>query len=129
MFKAYGVEGMLDDSVRPTQIRLDLDDVNFADATRILEMATHTFYVPLDAHHALVADDTRENRARLTPQETETVYLSGLSADEMTEVAFAGQRSVPGAAGPVFSSRSKALTLRAPASTLDAFNATHEEPD
>jgi len=123
VFKAYGVDAMLDDSVRPTQIRLDLDDVSFVDAMRILEMATHTFYVPLDAHHVLVADDTRENRARLTPQETETIYLSGLSADEMTEVAtlakevFEVQQAQP-------SQSQKSLTLRAPASTLDAFNAT-----
>jgi len=123
VFKAYGVTAMLDDSVRPTQIRLDLDDVNFADAMRILEMATHTFYVPLDAHHVLVADDTHENRVRLTPQESETVYLSGLSADEMTEVAtlakevFEVQQAQP-------SQSENSLTLRAPASTLNAFNAT-----
>ncbi len=123
VFKAYGVEAMLDDSVRPTQIRLDLDDVNFVDATRILEMATHTFYVPLDAHHALVADDTRENRARLTPQETETVYLSGLSADEMTEVATLA-KEVFQVQQAQSSPSQKSLTLRAPASTLDAFNAT-----
>lgn len=123
VFKAYGIKAMLDDSVRPTQIRIDLDDVNFVDAMRILEMETHTFYVPLDAHHALVADDNRENRARLIPQETETVYLSGLSADEMTEVTtmakevFEVQQAQP-------SQSAKTLTLRAPASTLDAFNAT-----
>jgi len=123
VFKAYGVKAMLDDSVRPTQIRLDLDDVSFDDAMRILGMATHTFSVALDAHHALVADDSRENRARLIPQETETVYLSGLSADEMTEVAtlakevFEVQQAQP-------SQSAKSLTLRAPASTLDAFNST-----
>jgi Flp pilus assembly secretin CpaC len=123
MFKAYGVEAMLDDSVRPTQIRLDLDDVSFADAMRILEMATHTFYVPLDAHHVLVADDTRENRARLTPQESETVYLSGLSADEMTEVATLA-KEVFDVQHAQLSQSEHSLTVRAPASTLDAFNAT-----
>ena len=123
VFKAYGVEAMLDDSVRPTQIRLDLEDVSFVDAIRILDMATHTFYVPLDAHHALVADDTRENRTRLTPQETETVYLSGLSADEMTEVASLA-KEVFEAQQAQLSTSQGSLTLRAPASTLDAFNAT-----
>ena len=123
VFKAYGVEAMLDDSVRPTQIRLDLEDVSFVDAIRILDMATHTFYVPLDAHHALVADDTRENRTRLTPQETETVYLSGLSADEMTEVASLA-KEVFEAQQAQLSPSQGSLTLRAPASTLDAFNAT-----
>ncbi|MGB8029794.1 MAG: hypothetical protein WCF30_09010 [Terracidiphilus sp.] len=123
VFKAYGVKAMLDDSVRPTQIRLDMDDVSFVDAMRILELATHTFYIPLDAHHALVADDTRENRQRLTPQETETVYLSGLSADEMTEVATLA-KEVFQAQQTQLSPSQNSLTLRAPASTLDAFNAT-----
>jgi Flp pilus assembly secretin CpaC len=123
VFKAYGVNAMLDDSVRPTPIRLDLDDVSFVDAIRILQLATHTFYVPLDAHHALVADDTRENRQRLTPQETETVYLTGLSADEMTEVASLA-KEVFQAQQSQLSQSQHSLTLRATASTLDAFNAT-----
>ena len=123
VFKAYGVKAMLDDSVKPTQIRLDLDDVSFADATRILEMATHTFYVPLDAHQVLVADNTRDKREKLMPQESETVYLSGLSADEMTEVATLA-KEVFQAQQAQLSSSQHSLTLRAPASTLDAFNAT-----
>ena len=123
VFKAYGVKAMLDDSVQPTQIRLDLDDVSFADATRILEMATHTFYVPLDAHQVLVADDTRGNREKLMPQESETVYLSGLSADEMTEVSTLA-KEVFQAQQAQLSQSQHSLTLRAPASTLDAFNAT-----
>jgi Flp pilus assembly secretin CpaC len=123
VFKAYGVEAMLDDSVRSMQIRFDVDDVSFSEAMRILAMATHTFYVPLDAHHALVADDTRENRTRLTPQETETVYLSGLSTDEMTEVG-ALAKDVFQVKQVQASPSEQTLTLRAPASTLDAFNAT-----
>jgi Flp pilus assembly secretin CpaC len=123
VFKAYGVKAMLDDSVKPTQIRLDLDDVSFAEAMRILEMATHTFYVPLDAHQVLVADDTRANREKLMPQESETVYLSGLSADEMTEVSTLA-KEVFQAKQAQLSSSQHTLTLRASASTLDAFNAT-----
>ncbi len=123
VFKAYGVKAMLDDSVQATQIRLDLDDVGFADATRILEMATHTFYVPLDAHQVLVADDTRSNREKLMPQESETVYLSGLSADEMTQVSTLA-KEVFQAQQAQLSQSQHSLTLRAPASTLDAFNAT-----
>jgi len=123
VFKAYGVTAMLDDSVRPTQVRLDLDDVRFADAVRILGLATHTFYVPLDAHHALVADDTRENRARLTPEETETVYLAGLSADDMTAVESLAKDVFQTQKAQVSQSE-HTITLRAPESTLDAFNAT-----
>jgi len=123
VFKAYGVTAMLDDSVRPAQVRLDLDDVRFADAVRILGLATHTFYVPLDAHHALVADNTRENRVRLTPEETETVYLAGLSADDMSAIESLA-KDVFEAQQAQISQSEHTITLRAPASTLDAFNAT-----
>jgi Flp pilus assembly secretin CpaC len=123
VFKAYGVTAMLDDSVGPIQVRLDIDDVRFADAVRILGLATHTFYVPLDAHHALVAGDTRENRVRLTPQETETVYLAGLSADDMNEVEALAKNVFETQQAQVSQSE-HTITLRAPASTLDAFNTT-----
>jgi general secretion pathway protein D len=123
VFKAYGIKAMLDDSVRPTQIRLDLDNVSFTEATHILDMATHTFYVPLDAHHALIADDTRDNRQKLTPQEMETVYLAGLSTDEMTEVATLAKDAF-GAQKAQLSQSAHTLTLSAPAATLNAFNAT-----
>ena len=123
LFKAYGVIAMLDDSVRAIQVRLDMDGVGFEEAARILSMTTHTFYVPLDAHHVLVAADTRENRERLMPMETETVYLSGLSLDDMNQVQSLA-KNVFGAQQAQLSASQQALTLRAPASTLDAFNAT-----
>lgn len=123
VFKAYGLMAMIDDSVRPTQVRLDMDDVTFKDAMRILGLVTHTFYVPLDAHHALVADDARDIRERLTPQETETVYLAGLSADDMNEVQSLA-KNVFEAQQVQLSAPEHAMTIRAPASTLDAFNTT-----
>jgi Flp pilus assembly secretin CpaC/tetratricopeptide (TPR) repeat protein len=123
VFKAYGLMAMIDDSVRPTQVRLDMDDVTFKDAMRILGLVTHTFYVPLDAHHALVANDERDIRERLTPQETETVYLAGLSADDMNEVQSLA-KNVFEAQQVQLSGPEHAMTIRAPASTLDAFNTT-----
>ena len=79
VFKAFGVIAMIDDSVRAIEVRLDVDNASFEDTTQILGLVTHTFFVPLDAHHVVVADDTIENRRRLTPEEMETVYLSGMT--------------------------------------------------
>jgi general secretion pathway protein D len=123
VFKAYGLKAMLDDSVRPNQVRLDLDNVKFDEAAYILGLATHTFYVPLDAHQVLVADDTRDKREQFTPQEMETVYLAGLSADEMTEVQSLA-KNVFAIQQAQLSTSENSLTLRAPAATLDAFNST-----
>ncbi len=123
VFKAYGLAAMLDDSVRPTQVRLDLDDASFDEATRALALVTNCFYVPLDAHGVVVAADTRDKRQRFTPQELETVYMGGLSDDELTQVETLAKNvfNVPEVkADP----SAHAITLRAPASSLIAFNAT-----
>jgi tetratricopeptide (TPR) repeat protein len=126
VFKAYGIDATVDSSVPTTQARLDLDDATFEQATRALGMVTTSFWVPVDAHRVLVARDTNENRQQFMRQELETVYLSGLTATEMTDIGnlaknvFEAQHlGVDPTAGT--------LSIRAPASTLDAFNATLRE--
>jgi Flp pilus assembly secretin CpaC len=126
VFKAYGLEATLDENVRPTQIRLDLDDVGFAQAVRVLGMATNSFYVPLDAHRVLVAVNSRENRQQFQRQELETVYLPGLSGTELTEVGSLA-KNVFDAQESVVEPSAGTLTIRAPESTLNAFNATVRE--
>ena len=123
VFKAYGIETTMDDSVRGTMIHFDVDDANFVEAIRALSMVTKSFYVPIDAHRVLVALDTRENRIQFTRNGEETIYLSGLTQTEMTDmgnlaknVFEVSQTAVDATAGT--------LTLRAPESQLSAFNAT-----
>ncbi len=123
VFKAYGLEATVDDSVRPGLVRVDVDDATFAQAMRILSLLTNSFYVPLDAHRALVARDTPENRTQFERQVLETVYLPGLTSTELSDVSTLAknvfdvkQAAVDPGAGT--------LTLRAPEKTLDAFNAT-----
>jgi general secretion pathway protein D len=123
VFQAYGVKAMLDDSVRSINVRLDLDDATFAEAARIVGMVTKTFYVAIDAHHALVAEDTHENRLKYERQDTETMYLTGLSDDEITEVENVATKVFDiTQAKPSMANRT--ITFRGPASTLNAFNAT-----
>jgi general secretion pathway protein D len=126
IFRAYGIETTLDNSVRPLHVRLDMDNVSFNEAARILQMLTKTFYVPLDAHRVLVASDTKSNRDEFMRQELETISLSGLTQTEMTDVSNLAKN--------VFDVREAAvdltagtLTLRAPSKTLNAFNATMRE--
>jgi hypothetical protein len=123
IFKAYGVDATVDDSIHSTQVRLDVDDATFEQAMRVLSLLTNSFYVPLDAHRVLVARDTPENRQQFLRQEVETVYLSGLSPTELTDVGNMAknvfdvqQSSVDQSAGTV--------TIRAPERALNAFNAT-----
>jgi tetratricopeptide (TPR) repeat protein len=126
VFKAYGLEATMDDSVHITQIRLDVDDASFEQAMRVVSLLTNTFNVPLDAHRVLVAGNTAENRRRLLRLNLETIYLPGLTSTEMTDVGSLAknvfdlqQAAVEPSAGTI--------TIRAPESTLNAFNATMRE--
>jgi len=123
VFKAYGIEATVDDSVRTATVHLDLDSVSFGQAVRILGMLTQSFYVPLDAHRALVVRDTRDNRQQFSRQEYETVYLSGLSKEELTDVG-ALAKSVFEAQMSVVDSTSGTISIRASHRTLEAFNST-----
>ena len=123
VFKAYGLEATIDDSVRIVSVRFDLDQATFAQATKALALVTNSFYVPLDAHRALVARDTADNRRQYVREEFETIYLPGLTATELTDVTSVAknvfdiqQVSSDQTAGTVL--------LRAPAKTLNAFNET-----
>jgi general secretion pathway protein D len=123
VYKAYGIDATVDQSVSAVQARFDLDDVDFHRAVDVLNMVTNTFAVPLDTHRVLVARDTQVNRQQFQRQEAETVYLPGMSAEEMTAISniaknvFATQQvSIEQNLGT--------MTVRAPANTLDAFNAT-----
>jgi general secretion pathway protein D len=125
VFKEYGIEATVDDSVRVTPVKFDLDDATFAQAAESVSLVTNSFFVPIDAHRALVARDTRENRQQFTRNGEETVYLRGMTPNEMTDVTNMArnvfelpQASVNQSAGT--------LTVRAPESKLTAFNSTVE---
>ena len=126
VFRAYGIDATTDDSVQPTQLRFDIDNVSFYEAARALAMVTNSFYVPIDPHRVLVARDTRANRQQFIPLEMETLYLSGLDPTEMTEVTnlvkqvFEVQQAV---AEP----SAGTLTIRAPAHSINALNSTLRE--
>lgn len=123
VFKAYGISVSADDSLQSLPARLDIDDASFAEAMRAVALVTNTFYVPLDAHHVLVAHDTRANRQQFTPLQMETIYLSGLKPDEITEIGtlarqvFNMQQVTPDPGAGT-------LTIRASADAVTAFNTT-----
>ena len=88
IYAAYGIAAAFDDSFNNnTQLRIDLDQVDFATATGILARMTHIFAVPIQPKSALIAKDNQEQRDRLIPQIEETVYLPGVPQDEMAELA------------------------------------------
>ncbi len=123
VFKSYGIETTVDESVHSTPARVDLDNVSFGTAVRIVEMLTRSFHTTLDAHRVLVADDNATNRGTFMRQELETVYLSGLSTTELGDVGKLA-KEVFNAQQAVAEPGTGTITLRAPQNTLNAFNAT-----
>lgn len=123
VLRAYGIVPIVDDSVRSIPVRMDLDNASFEQAMRALNIITHSFAVTLDEHRVLLADDTASNRRQFTREEMETIYLNGLTQDQMNSVStlakniFEAQRvNVEPNAGT--------MTIRAPVSAMNAFNAT-----
>ena len=125
VFRAYGLTVMLDTSVHPFLTRFDVDDASFEQAARVLSLDTNTFFVPLDAHRALVAADSAINRNQFLRQGVETVYLTGLSDDELNDVLSVA-KNIFLVQQATLSLSERAIALRAPQRTLEAFNATLE---
>ncbi len=123
VYQAYGLTVMLDTSVHALPVRFDIDDVGFEEAARVLNLVTNTFSVALDAHRVMVAADTRDNRQKFEPEALETIYLTGMSDDELTEVETVA-KDVFKMQQVRISTTARTITLRAPAPTLNVFNAT-----
>jgi general secretion pathway protein D len=123
VFRAYGIEASVHDSLQSRQVRMDVEDATFSQAMRVLGLLTHSFYEPLDPHRVVVAQDTRENRTQFQRLQMETIYLPGMNDKELTEVSNLA-RNVFEAQQSVAEPTQGTLTLRATAKTLDAFNRT-----
>lgn len=126
VYKAYGIDATVDQSVSAALIRFDLDDATFSQAMSTLDMATNTFSVPLDPHRVVVATNTAQNRQQFLRQEMETLYLPGIPSAEMTELTNVA-RNVFSVTQVAVEQTAGTMTLRAPAKTLDAFNTTMQD--
>jgi general secretion pathway protein D len=123
VFSAYGIQATVAPDVSAASVLFNMDDATFAQVLRALNLATNTFWVPIDAHRVLVALDTPLNRERYERQELETVYLPAMSNDERTQIGNMA-RNLFGVPRVTVQQTGGTLTLRAPTRTLDDFNAT-----
>ena len=123
---AYGITPTIDSSVRNKIVRFDADDIEFAQAATMLKLITGTFFVPLDEKRVLVAQDTRENRAKFEREVLETVYLPGLTASEMSDMGNIA-RNVFEARQASIRADAHTLTIRAPQDRVAALNHTLED--
>jgi len=87
VYSAFGIKPTFDSSITNQNLRFDLENADFATATRVLLFMTHSFATPLTADNVLIAKDTQENRDRLVPQVEETFYLPGLASEQLNELS------------------------------------------
>ena len=120
---AFDITPLLDSSVKSQTVRFDADDVNFAQAAQMLKLSTGTFFVPLDQKRVLIAQDTKENRAKFERQVMETIYLPGLTNTEMSDMGNVA-RNVFEAQQATVQVEEHTLTVRAPGDRIDALNNT-----
>ena len=126
LYSQFGIAASMDSSVRSLfPIRLDLEGVTFEQAARIASEMTKTFAIPVQAHTALIAEDTADNRKRLKPQEEETLYMPGLQEGQMTEMANLA-RAVFDLTSVTASPTTDTIVLRGDPDNLKILNATYD---
>jgi type II secretory pathway component GspD/PulD (secretin) len=123
VLSAYGIAVTFDESVQRQNIRFDLDDTPYQQSVPILLGMTHLFAVPLDAKSVLVAKDTPENRQRLDRQLQETIYVPGMTNDQMDELGNV-VRNVFDVKQLTVDKSAGTLVIRAPQETLTYVNLT-----
>ncbi len=121
--EAYGLR-MVDDGSLVTQtVRFDVDDVTYAQAARLANLATNSFLVPLDPVRVLAAKDTKDNHTKYDRLALETIRLPGLNATEFSDANNLA-KTVLGITQATVDPGSGTLTVRGPVSSLNALNQT-----
>jgi general secretion pathway protein D len=123
VFNSYGIRPSFDESAGRQDLRFDLDDAPYQQAVPILLQMVHCFAVPLDSSSVLVAKDTPENRQRLERLLQETIYIPGMTSDEMDQLGNV-VKQVFDVKQLTVEKGSGNLVIRAPEQTLTYVNLT-----
>jgi len=77
--KLAGINVLFDLDYKPTQVRVELNNVTLEDALRIISFETKTFWRPVTPNTIFVAQDNPGKRKELEQNVIKTFYLSNLS--------------------------------------------------
>jgi Flp pilus assembly secretin CpaC len=83
---AYGIRAVIDDSVGQKNLRFNLQAVTYQRAMAVAMSMAHVFAVPVDETSVLIAKDDAANRQRLDRQLQETIYVPGLTTEQINEL-------------------------------------------
>jgi general secretion pathway protein D len=120
---AYGITPTFDSSIVAQSLRFDLDDTSYQQAVPILLSMANLFAVPLDAKSVFLAKDTPENRQKFERLLQETVFVPGMTIEQMGELGNV-IRNVFDIKQLTVQNNAGTLVIRAPEDTLRAVNLT-----
>jgi general secretion pathway protein D len=120
---AYGIRPVFDESVQRQSIRFDLENVPYQQATAILLQMAGLFAVPLDTRSIFIAKDNAENRERFERQIQETIYVPGMTNEQMGELGVV-VRSIFDVKQASVQNTGGTIVIRAPQETITAVNLT-----
>jgi len=123
---SYGIRPVFDSSVAHKSIRFDLEGAHYEQAMPILLQMGRLFAVPLDATSILIAQDTAENRLRLERQMQETIYVPGMTAEQMSDLGNL-IRNVFDVKQATVENNLGSIVLRAPEASITAINRTLDD--
>jgi general secretion pathway protein D len=123
VLSSYGIRPVFDESVQKEDFRFDLDESSYQQAVPVLLDITHLFAVPLDAKSVFIAKDTPENRQRLERELQETIYIPGMTNEEMDNFGTL-IKNIFDVKQVTVGKSSGSLVIRAPQETLTYINVT-----
>ena len=123
VLSSYGIRPTFDESVQKDDLRFNLDESSYQQAVPVLLNITHLFAVPMDAKSVFIAKDTPENRQRLERQLQETIYIPGMTNEEMDSFGTL-IKNIFDIKEVTVGKSSGTLVIRAPQETLTYINLT-----
>ncbi|HYX53576.1 MAG TPA: hypothetical protein VE783_08990 [Candidatus Limnocylindrales bacterium] len=86
--QAFGVTFTFDQSITSRPLNMNLEGVDFYEATAFLARVTKTFWSPVTAREAIVANDNQEMRTAYERISVRTFYIGNVSAaTDLTDLA------------------------------------------
>jgi type II secretory pathway component GspD/PulD (secretin) len=108
----FGIKTVFDPDLQPRNVKLRVDDVDFATAMTLLSEQTGTFWRPLSANQIFVTPDTPEKRRQYAVEAEQTFPLSAsVAPEEMTELLRV-LREITGSTHIELDSHSRTITMR-----------------
>ncbi|HWZ43581.1 MAG TPA: hypothetical protein VNW97_08880 [Candidatus Saccharimonadales bacterium] len=125
--KAFEVTILFDEPLNSQRVRFDVDEIDFSAAMRLAGRMTKTFWAPIAANQAIVANNTQDLRRQFERLSLKTFYVSNaINPQDLNDVVTM-LRTIFDLRFVSLQTGKNTITVRAPRATLDAVSAMLED--